>query len=125
MSTTSTLITGTDFITIPTKDPDAARAFYVDTLGLRPDDEAQYEVWAGNTCYAIFAPEQAGLPFRANEGGQYAFRVDDIEAARSALEAKGVHFDAPTFGTGVCHMAMFRDPDGNVLMLHRRHAPRG
>jgi hypothetical protein len=25
--------------------------------------------------------------------------------------------------TGVCHMAFFRDPDGNALMLHRRYAP--
>jgi hypothetical protein len=25
--------------------------------------------------------------------------------------------------TGVCHMGFFRDPDGNVLILHRRYAP--
>jgi len=24
----------------------------------------------------------------------------------------------------VCHMAHFRDPDGNVLMLHHRYAPK-
>ncbi len=29
------------------------------------------------------------------------------------------------FDTGVCHMAFFRDPDGNDLMLHRRYAPYG
>jgi hypothetical protein len=23
----------------------------------------------------------------------------------------------------VCHMALFEDPDGNALMLHRRYAP--
>ena len=28
------------------------------------------------------------------------------------------------FDTGVCHMAFFKDPDGNQLMLHRRYAPR-
>jgi hypothetical protein len=27
--------------------------------------------------------------------------------------------------TGVCHMGFVRDPDGNVLILHRRYAPRG
>ena len=26
------------------------------------------------------------------------------------------------FDTGVCHMAFFRDPDGNALMLHHRYA---
>jgi hypothetical protein len=25
--------------------------------------------------------------------------------------------------TGVCHMALFTDPDGNDLMLHNRYAP--
>jgi hypothetical protein len=24
----------------------------------------------------------------------------------------------------VCHMALFKDPDGNQLMLHRRYAAR-
>jgi hypothetical protein len=28
-----------------------------------------------------------------------------------------------SFDTGVCHMAHFMDPDGDVLMLHRRYAP--
>ena len=32
-------------------------------------------------------------------------------------------FAGETFDTGVCHMAHFTDPDGNVLMLHRRYAP--
>jgi hypothetical protein len=26
--------------------------------------------------------------------------------------------------SGVCHMAHFRDPDGNALMLHHRYAPK-
>jgi hypothetical protein len=25
--------------------------------------------------------------------------------------------------TSVCHMATFRDPDGNPLVLHKRYAP--
>jgi hypothetical protein len=30
-----------------------------------------------------------------------------------------------TFDSGVCKMAMFVDPDGNEVMLHRRYAPYG
>ena len=52
-----------------------------------------------------------------------ALRVADVEAARAELEEKGVVFHGETFDTGVCHMAHFSDPDGNVLMLHRRYAP--
>ena len=51
-------------------------------------------------------------------------RVDDMEAARAALEAKGVTFAGETFDTGACHMAFFTDPDGNDLMLHHRYKPR-
>jgi hypothetical protein len=37
----------------------------------------------------------------------------------------GVTFFGDIFDTGVCHMAFFSDPDGNPLMLHGRHVPRG
>ena len=30
-----------------------------------------------------------------------------------------------TLDTGVCHMVLFTDPDGNDLMLHNRYAPIG
>ena len=40
------------------------------------------------------------------------------------LEAQGVQFLAETIDSGVCHMAVFSDPDGNVLMLHNRYAPK-
>ena len=32
-------------------------------------------------------------------------------------------FAGETLDTGVCHMALFTDPDGNDLMLHHRYAP--
>jgi hypothetical protein len=40
------------------------------------------------------------------------------------LRAEGVEFQFDdVYDSGVCHMAFFRDPDGNSLMLHRRYAP--
>ena len=53
-----------------------------------------------------------------------ALHVDDVAAARAALQARGVEFAGETIDTGVCHMAFFEDPDGNALMLHHRYAPR-
>jgi predicted enzyme related to lactoylglutathione lyase len=53
-----------------------------------------------------------------------ALHVEDVEATRAELEAQGVSFVADTIDSGVCHMAIFSDPDGNVLMLHHRYAPR-
>jgi hypothetical protein len=52
-----------------------------------------------------------------------ALHVDDVAAARAELEAKGVEFEGDVFDTGVCHMALFSDPDGNAPMLHHRYAP--
>jgi catechol 2,3-dioxygenase-like lactoylglutathione lyase family enzyme len=116
-------IKGLDFLGVPTRDPDRARAFYRDTLGLRPDEHAEYEVWAGDTCFAIWEPEKVGMPFAAQKGNPWPLRVDDVAAARTALEAKGVTFFGDPLDTGVCHMAFFEDPDGNQLMLHHRYQP--
>lgn len=122
MSTTTTVL-GLDFIGVPSRDPERSRAFYVDTLGLRPDDHSRFEFWVGETCFGIWNPEQAGRPFEPQKNAHLALHVDDVAAARAELEAKGVTFVADTFDTGVCHMAIFQDPDGNDLMLHHRHKP--
>jgi catechol 2,3-dioxygenase-like lactoylglutathione lyase family enzyme len=112
-----------DFIGIPTRDLERARAFYRDVLGMRPDAHAEWESWAGDTCFAVWAPETMGRPFVAQTGNPLPLRVADVHATRAELEAKGVTFFGETLDTGVCHMAFFADPDGNELMLHRRYAP--
>jgi catechol 2,3-dioxygenase-like lactoylglutathione lyase family enzyme len=118
------MISSVDFVAIPSEDPDRARAFYVDTLGLRPDDTAQYEFWCGQTCFSIWQPARLGWDWAPQKNGHIAFHVDDVGEARSELEAKGVEFAGDTFDTGVCHMAFFADTEGNDCMLHSRYAPR-
>ena len=113
-----------DFVGIPSTDPERSRSFYVETLGLRPDDGARFEVWAGDTCFGIWEPASFGFEFAPQKNAHPALHVDDVAAARAELEAKGVEFAGETFDTGVCHMALFTDPDGNDLMLHHRYAPR-
>jgi catechol 2,3-dioxygenase-like lactoylglutathione lyase family enzyme len=117
------MITKTDFIGIPSTDAERSRAFYVDTLGLRPDDRARFEFWAGDTCFAIWEPAKQGMEFAPQKNAHPALHVEDVAAARKELEAKGVEFSGETFDTGVCHMAFLTDPDGNDLMLHSRYAP--
>ena len=117
------MISKLDFVGIPSQDAERSRAFYVDTLGLRPDDHARFEVWAGETCFGIWEPERLGMPFAPQKNAHPALHVDDVHAARAELETKGVAFVGEILDTGVCHMALFTDPDGNDLMLHRRYAP--
>jgi catechol 2,3-dioxygenase-like lactoylglutathione lyase family enzyme len=117
------VIRGVDFVAVPSTDAERSRAFYVDTLGLRPDPKARFEFWAGETCFGIWEPARMGWEFAPQKNAHLALHVDDVAAARAELEAKGIEFFGETLDTGVCHMAFFADPDENDLMLHRRYAP--
>jgi catechol 2,3-dioxygenase-like lactoylglutathione lyase family enzyme len=117
------MISTLDFVAIPSRDGERSRSFYVDTLGLRPDEHGRFEVWVGQTCCGIWEPERFGMEFAPQRNAHLALHVDDVAAARAELEGKGVAFLGETLDTGVCHMAFFRDPDGNDLMLHHRYAP--
>jgi catechol 2,3-dioxygenase-like lactoylglutathione lyase family enzyme len=119
------LIQDLDFVGIPSQDAARARSFYRDVLGMRPDEHAEYEQWAGSTCFVLWEPERVGMEFVAQTGSPVPLRVEDVHAARAELESKGVTFFGDTFDTGVCHMAIFADLDGNQLMLHHRYAPYG
>lgn len=116
-------ITKVDSVGIPPTNTERSRAFYVDTLGLRPDERSWNEFWIGETCFSIWEPARFGMEFRPAKNGIALLRVEDVTAARAELEAKGVEFAGETVDTGVCHMATFVDPDGNELVLHRRYAP--
>ncbi len=116
------MISKLDFVGVPSQDADRSRKFYVETLGLRADDKANYEFWVGDTCFGIWEPEKFGMEFAPQKNGHPALHVDDVAAVRAELEGKGVEFIGDVLDTGVCHMAFFNDPDGNDLMLHSRYA---
>jgi catechol 2,3-dioxygenase-like lactoylglutathione lyase family enzyme len=117
------MISKLDFVAVPSEDAERSRAFYVETLGLRPDERTQAEFWLGDTCFGIWEPARFGMEFAPQKNAHLALHVDDVQAARTELEAKGVEFAGEILDTGVCHMAFFNDPDGNDLMLHHRYAP--
>jgi catechol 2,3-dioxygenase-like lactoylglutathione lyase family enzyme len=114
-----------DVVGIPSTDVERSRQFYVDTLGLRPDDNARYEFWVGDTCFAVWTPTWFGVEYEPQANSIALLQVDDVPAARAELESRGVQFEGETLDTGVCHMANFTDPDGNPLTLHMRYAPYG
>jgi predicted enzyme related to lactoylglutathione lyase len=120
-------IEGVDFITLPTDDFARAVEFYGTVLGLeesiRYGDKPGVEFETGSLTIAIIESKAFGVEF-ATHSHPVAFHVADVAAARTELEARGVEFAAETMDSGVCHMAHFRDPDGNVLMLHSRYLPR-
>jgi catechol 2,3-dioxygenase-like lactoylglutathione lyase family enzyme len=112
-----------DFVSVPTRDAERAARFYRETLGLEPSAHTPGEFETRNVTLGLWEPEKDGERFAPNEAG-IGLRVPDVHAARRRLEEAGVDFIGDTVDTGVCHMAFCRDPDGNVLILHRRYAPR-
>ncbi len=127
MITQTPLVTGTDFITVATKDIDAAMEFYGNVLGLpfskRWGQMPAAEFETGTLTIAVMQSDAFGIEFRSNNH-PIALRVDDVGAARAELESRGVRFKGDILDSGVCHQAFFEDPDGNVLGLHHRYAPR-
>ena len=123
----SSLVTGVDFITVPTRDFDRASQFYGTVLGLpcstRWGDSPAAEFETGSLTIAVMQSDAFGLEFQPHTH-PIALHVEDVAAARAKLEAQGVAFTAETIDSGVCHIAPFQDPDGNALILHHRYAPR-
>jgi len=127
MTTQTPLVTGTDFVTVATNDYEAAAKFYGDVLGLpfskRWGRMPAGEFETGTLTIAVMQSDAFGLEFRPNNH-PIALHVDDVQAARAELESRGVEFKGDIIDSGVCHQAFFEDPDGNVLGLHHRYAPR-
>ncbi|HEY8644823.1 MAG TPA: VOC family protein [Gaiellaceae bacterium] len=119
------IVERTDFISVPVTDMDRSKQFYGETLGLPPVSDGSFPEYqlGENVSLYLLSMEAIGRQFTAPHTASIALRVPDVAETRRELEAKGVVFEGETFDTSVCHMAHFRDPDGNVLMLHRRYAP--
>jgi catechol 2,3-dioxygenase-like lactoylglutathione lyase family enzyme len=113
-----------DFVSVLTRDIARAKQFYGETLGLPTESEGEsdLEFTLGQVTLDVFDPASVGQEFALSPAG-IAIRVPDVAAARAELEAKGVEFDGEIVHTSVCDMTFFKDPDGNVLILHRRFAP--
>ena len=110
-----------DFVSVLTQDVSRAKQFYAEVLGLEVETEGESDIEfrCGQVTLDVFDPSSIDQPFAPSPAG-LALRVEDVDAARAELEAKGVAFTGETIETSVCKQAWFEDPDGNALMLHRR-----
>jgi catechol 2,3-dioxygenase-like lactoylglutathione lyase family enzyme len=113
---------------IPTKDAEAARPFYADTLGLKLISQDQFALVfqvgpaPGTMLRIVCAGDPTPAPFTI-----YGWEVDDIHATIAELSAKGVeflrygYFEQDEAGVwlapGGSSVAWFKDPDGNTLSI--------
>lgn len=125
MATATRIITGVDFIAVPTRDFEKARDFYANVLGLeeskRWGNMPAQEFETGNLTIAVMQSDAFGIEPRTHSH-PIEFHVDDFEAAKSELAARGVEFRGEPIDSGVCLQAFFQDPDGNALAIHHRYA---
>ncbi|MGN6523247.1 MAG: VOC family protein [Actinomycetes bacterium] len=114
-----------ELVPVPVTDVDRAKAFYVDKLGFCADVDVQPTPGVrvvqltppGSACSIGFG---TGLDAYAGEPGSLRalhLVVEDIEAARADLAARGVDIGEVTDVGGGVRYAGFSDPDGNGWTL--------
>lgn len=114
------------FMGYPVTDLARARAFYEQTLGLRAvavsEHEGrfwiEYEIGASTLVISNMSPDQ-WKP--SSDGPSAALEVMDFADAVAALRAAGTRFLVGPIDSGLCHMAIVTDPDGNSLCIHQRY----
>lgn len=106
-------------LAISVRDRHASAQWYSDKLGfelVHHVDEAGWSEMLTKTDGVSLGLGEQSEPAPGNTVP--VFGVDDIKAARGALEAAGVTFDGETETIeGMVSTATFYDPDGNALML--------
>lgn len=114
---------GIPFFVYPVRDMARARAFYGGVLGLTAgqaweDKWVEYEV--GTATLALSSVMEGAEP--GAKAGAVALETGQFDEAVAHLKAHGVKFPLEPIDSGVCRFARFEDPDGNHLVLHRKHA---
>ena len=109
--------------TLPAKDLDRARSFYVDRLGLsvQSEDETGVHFVVGGSRFRLFRSRGSA----AGSHTQLALTVRDIAGQVEVLRARGISFeeyDYPTLKTvdgiadlGYARAAWLKDSEGNLL----------
>lgn len=111
------------FFAYSVRDVPRARAFYTETLGLKPgsafgDHWIEFDV--GNATFGVGNGESLGFQPGSSTGA--AFEVDDLPAMREKLQAGGVEV-SEVFEFPACITCFASDPEGNRFALHQRRTP--
>jgi predicted enzyme related to lactoylglutathione lyase len=119
-------ISGVDFVMVPVTDFERAKQFYSDVLELEQSkhygEHPGGEWETGTLTLQILETEGFGMERAQPNANPIALHVDDFEGSKAKLEERGVEF-IHNMDSGVCWMAVFKDPDGNTFLLHHRYAP--
>jgi catechol 2,3-dioxygenase-like lactoylglutathione lyase family enzyme len=110
-------------VSVPVSDQEQAKEFYVDTLGF---ELVVDNTWREGLLWSEVAPQNSATSLMLVTWsacmlpGMYRVIVmatDDIQAIHAELLARGIDFELAPTETPRGTQAMFRDPDGNALLL--------
>jgi len=112
---------GADLVMYVVSDLARAASFYREVLGLAQEVYSDEWHWAEFNCGNITLALKGGekLP-EARSGGRIALAVQNIHTAYEELKKKGVRVLSEPRDHPVCWAMEILDPDGNVVILHRR-----
>ena len=118
------MITHVKFVGVPTRDQDAALAFWTEKVGFRlmtdqPMGETQrwieLKVGDSDTGVVLFTPE--GHEDRIGSFHNGSFACDDVQATYRQLSERGVEFVSPPQKQPWGEYVIFKDPDGNQFVM--------
>lgn len=115
--------TGVPFFVYPVRSIARARKFYHGVLGLKVGERwgnKWMEFELGRQVIAVSTVMEDCTP--GARGGAIALETDRFNEVVVHLKKHRVKFLFGPTDTGVCDFARFTDPDGNHLVLHRKHA---
>jgi catechol 2,3-dioxygenase-like lactoylglutathione lyase family enzyme len=111
-------------VSVPVSDQERAKAFYVDTLGfeLLADRSVPPLRWVrvapkGSATALTLVTWFDSMPAGSLQG--LVLTTDDLQGDYERLQAKGVAFDGPPKQQPWATETVFRDPDGNRLVLQQ------
>lgn len=114
-------IRGTDFVMFLVSDLSNAVVFYRDVLGLHCELESLTYQWAEFDCGNItLSLKGNALAADVRGSGRIALAVEDIFTAYEELKQRGIHAESGVVDNGCCWHLEVRDPDGNIVILHKR-----
>ena len=109
-----------------TRDFGRSLGFYRDVLGMTlkfQDGEKWAQLDANGARFALSSPEEAGAAAASNT--VIVFEVDDLTAAKTALEAAGSPILATRDMGAHGSVLTSRDPDGNIIQFFAKAAKQG
>ncbi len=118
------MITEIAFTGSPVTDMKRAREFYEGVLGLKPTMDSAGGMWVeyeiGSGVFGIGCYGDVWKP--SEQGTCVAFEVEDFDSEIARLKSLGVKFATDVMPTPICRFAIICDPDGNRILIHKRHA---